>query len=314
MSSDFQCYLCTGQQGRQVGRTDAKTREPLRVMQCRQCGLVQQYPLPASRELHVYYSHHYRLDYKRVHEPRPKHVHRAGLAALERVAFLDRAGIRSGRLTDVGAGGGEFVFVASQRGFTASGVEPNVGYSAFARQAYGVEVATAEVGSLEPGSADVVTLFHVLEHIADPRAALDAIWQALAPGGHLFVEVPNILAADASPHNIYFKAHLFYFAAATLTSVSDALFEPVAVEDTGNLLMLLRRRDAPVTPRLPDTDAAARALRRLDEKGWVEYLIRGQGWRKPIARWRRHRIEARFEQVAPRQILTSLVGGRSAVV
>jgi 2-polyprenyl-3-methyl-5-hydroxy-6-metoxy-1,4-benzoquinol methylase len=311
MSSDFECYLCAGREGRRVADTDAKTREPLRVMQCTGCGLVQQYPLPESRELHVYYSHHYRLDYKRVHKPRPKHVHRAGVAALDRVGFLAREGIRSGRLTDVGAGGGEFVFVASQCGFDASGVEPNLGYSAFARDAYDVEVSTAEVGSLEPGSADVVTMFHVLEHIADPRAALRSIWSALAPGGHLFIEVPNILAADASPHNIYFKAHLFYFSAPTLAAVADACFERVAVQDHGNLLMLLRRRDAPLEPRLPEASEVARALRRLDEKGWTEYLMRGQGWRKPIARWQRHRVEARFEEVPPRQILSELIGERN---
>ncbi|MEZ5661240.1 MAG: class I SAM-dependent methyltransferase [Burkholderiaceae bacterium] len=290
-----------------MARSDAKTRERLRVMQCAGCGLVQQFPLPESRELHVYYSHHYRLDYKRVLQPRPKHVYRAGRAALDRLSFLASAGVTAGRLIDVGAGGGEFVFMASRKGFDACGVEPNLGYSAFARDAYGVRVDTAEVGSLAAGSADVVTMFHVLEHIADPRAALESIWHALAPGGHLFIEVPNIAAADASPHNIYFKAHLFYFSAATLAALAHERFETLASDDRGNLLMLLRRRDTLVERALPAAESVSQAIRRLDEKGWLEYMIRGQGWRKPISRWQRHQVEAQYQSVAPRQILSSLL-------
>ncbi|MEZ5651960.1 MAG: methyltransferase domain-containing protein [Burkholderiaceae bacterium] len=307
MTPEFRCYLCAGRDGRLVANSDAKTRERLRVKQCAKCGLVQQFPLPDSRDLHVYYSHHYRLDYKRVHQPRAKHVHRAGIAALARIDFLAEAGIRAGRLIDVGAGGGEFVFMAGRKGFQASGVEPNLGYSAFARDAYDVSVQTAEVGSLQGSSADVITMFHVLEHIADPRAALESIWQALTPDGHLFIEVPNITAADASPHNIYFKAHLFYFSAATLAALAHVRFELVASDDRGNLRMLLRRRETPAQARLPEPAAVQDAHRRLDEKGWLEYMTRGRGWRKPISRWRRHRVEAGFDSVGPRDILNSLI-------
>lgn len=310
MSPDFRCYLCADGVGRRIASTDAKTREPLRVMHCARCGLAQQFPLPDSRELHVYYSHHYRIDYKRVHEPRPKHVHRAGRAALDRIDFLAGAGLTQGRLVDVGAGGGEFVYVACRHGFDARGVEPNLGYSAFARDAYGVRVDTAEVGSLEPGCADLITLFHVLEHIADPRAALATIWRALVPGGHLYIEVPNITARDASPHNIFFKAHLFYYCRATLAALAHPHFEVVAADDEGNLSMLLRRRDSPVEACLPDAGEVAQIQRRIDEKGWVEYMTLGRGWHKPIARWQRHREEARLDGASPRAILARLIDAR----
>ncbi|MEZ5740578.1 MAG: class I SAM-dependent methyltransferase [Burkholderiaceae bacterium] len=304
---DFKCYWCEASQCRRIATADAKTRESLNVMQCERCGLVQQYPLPAEQALRQYYSHNYRLDYKKAYVPRPRHILRAGKVALDRLAFLRSAGIDGGQLTDIGAGGGEFVFLAGQSGHAAHGLEPNLGYSEFARSAYQADVQTGGVTDLIPASQDVVTMFHVLEHIADPAGALEVIWRGLHEGGHLFVEVPNIAAADASPHNIYFKAHLFYFSLDTLRSIASPWFDVVNSDDVGNIRVVLRRRPTPVPRRLPDAASVANALHRVSSKGWIEYLTTGRGWRKPIERLRRQADERRVANMVPRKILASLL-------
>jgi SAM-dependent methyltransferase len=223
-----------------------------------------------------------------VHQPRPRHIHRAGVAALDRLDLLARWLPRQStgtRLLDVGAGGGEFVYLARRRGYDARGIEPNVGYSEFAQSAYGVEVRTAGLEAAGDTHADVVTMFHVFEHMAHPRDALTRIAGILSPGGHLFIEVPNILQADASPHNTYFRAHLYYYSRHTLAAAASRHFDLLEVDDQGNLKALLRKKAQPEAAcRLPGADELAFIRARLARKGWLEYLTVGGGLRKPFLR------------------------------
>jgi SAM-dependent methyltransferase len=100
---------------------------------------------------------------------------------------------RGGRLLDVGAAGGAFVEQALARGFDAEGVEPTPEFAAFAREQLGVPVRTAtiEQAQLADDSLDVVTMWHVLEHVPDPVDVLTLLSRALRAGGVVAIEVPN---------------------------------------------------------------------------------------------------------------------------
>ena len=304
------CRLCGSHHLEHWHKQDAKSGAPLPVAFCQTCGLVQQRALPQEAALAAYYTHHYRLDYKRTHQPHPRHVRRAGVTALDRLALLGRwlPASQTGRsLLDVGAGGGEFVYLAARQGFAARGVEPNEGYSAFAREAYGVDVATGVLHDVADGSADLVSLFHVFEHLPRPLEAMAQIARILRPGGMLFLEVPNILQSDASPHNVFFGAHLFYYSRQTLEAAASPCFETVQVDDQGNLKMLLRRRDTPLpAPRLPDASVVADMRARIAKKGWWEYLTRGGALAKPGRRLAQRLAERKVRRMAPRDILDQL--------
>jgi SAM-dependent methyltransferase len=97
------------------------------------------------------------------------------------------------RLLDAGAGRGRFVAAARLAGYDASGIEPAARGPATPH----VEPATIGDAAIEPGSLDVVTLWHVLEHLEDPGAALDRIAIWLRPGGGLVVGVPNLASLQA---------------------------------------------------------------------------------------------------------------------
>lgn len=280
---------------------------------CRGCGLVQQTQMPSDEELRIYYSHNYRRDYKKTYFPKIKYVRRAGLAALDRLAFLEARlpAPRPKRLLDVGAGGGEFVYLASRSGFIAKGIEPNEGYSEYAKREYGAEIQTVGIDGLEASSFDLVTMFHVFEHLAWPRKVMEKTADALTDGGFLMVEVPNIFQSDASPHNIYFKAHLFYYSRFTLAAAASRWFEAVAADDSGNLRMLFRKRAVPLgETALPSAGEVAATFRRLRQKGWMEYLFKGGGVFKPFRRMRRSISEALVRGAAPKDILDALYDSR----
>jgi SAM-dependent methyltransferase len=130
----------------------------------------------------------------------------AGAAAPVLAAF-DRARLRllatvaspPGPLLDVGAGRGRFVAAARAAGYEARGLEPSAGAVAAARALYGVELDAARLDEAEvaPGSLGAVTLWHVLEHVDDPAAALVVAARALRPGGALLAGVPNLASLQA---------------------------------------------------------------------------------------------------------------------
>ena len=116
-----------------------------------------------------------------------------------RLSFLARAGAHPpGRLLDIGAGRGRFVAAARATGWDAGGLEPSLrGISG--AQAAGIELQHAgiEDAIVAPGSVDAASLWHVLEHLDDPGAALAHIAGWLAPGGWLLVGVPNLASIQA---------------------------------------------------------------------------------------------------------------------
>lgn len=303
------CQLCQSADLSHFLKKDAKSQAPLSITSCLVCGLIQQKDIPSDEELKIYYSHNYRQDYKSTYSPKPKYVQRAGQAAIDRIKFLEKhIKINNQVLIDIGAGGGEFVYMAKQSGFNSSGIEPNLGYSSFSKDQYGVDVKTAMLADVADSSADVLTLFHVFEHMARPHDVMKKLHQSIKDNGYLFIEVPNILQSDASPHNIYFKAHLFYYSRYTLTSIASQYFDVVHIEDAGNLRILFRKKsDSSNTISLPSTEALQAAQQRLNKKGWLEYLFVAGGIVKPLLRIRRIISESQISKQKPREILDTLL-------
>jgi SAM-dependent methyltransferase len=98
-----------------------------------------------------------------------------------------------GRLLDVGAGRGRFVLSARAAGWDATGIEPSErGVSAAVAAGARVERAGIAQAVRDTDSIEVVTLWHVLEHLDDPLSGLGRIASWLRPGGTLLVGVPNL--------------------------------------------------------------------------------------------------------------------------
>ena len=306
------CQLCNSTNLETNLQNDAKSKSPLAISFCNDCSLVQQQEIPSDEELKIYYSHNYRQDYKSTYSPKAKYVRRAGMTALDRIRFLESYIPLSNQvLLDIGAGGGEFVYMAQKRGLQSKGIEPNLGYSTFSKEQYGVEVKTAMLSDVQDSSADIVTLFHVFEHMAKPLEVMKKLYSSIKDGGYLFIEVPNILQADASPHNIYFKAHLFYYSKFTLACAASQYFDVVKVEDKGNLKVLFKKKSQPSEKiSSVQADQIQFSQNRIKQKGWFEYLFNGKGVIKPLLRVDRVVTESFIKKTSPKEILDSLYASR----
>jgi 2-polyprenyl-3-methyl-5-hydroxy-6-metoxy-1,4-benzoquinol methylase len=159
-----------------------------------------------------------------------------------------------------------------------------------------------------------VTLFHVFEHMAKPLEVMKKLYSSIKDGGYLFIEVPNILQADASPHNIYFKAHLFYYSKFTLACAASQYFDVVKVEDKGNLKVLFKKKVQPSENiSSVQTDQIEYSQSRIKQKGWFEYLINGKGILKPFLRIDRVVTELLIKQSSPKEILDSLYASKTGL-
>lgn len=127
-----------------------------------------------------------------------------------------------GRLLDIGTAGGSFIHVAAQRGWTVSGCEPNKWLCEWGNKTYGLDIRPGtHVEQGYPDAVfDVVTVWDVLEHAADPTAFLHECRRILKPGGLLVVNYPDIgtwiakLMGRRWPMLI--SVHLYFFTPATL--------------------------------------------------------------------------------------------------
>ncbi len=195
--------------------------KPLRNVMSLASGIIYVDPLPVE-DLAKFYREEYRVSYKQSFVPKPKHILRAGGVALERHGHSRQAAQAGMRTLDIGAGGGEWVYLMKTLGCEARGIEPNLGYGSFAKDQYGVEVFLGmyQEAALEPESFDLLSLYQVLEHLADPVEDLRRMSQFLKTGGLFLIEVPDILYPGMRFDHKWHEGHLFGFDALTLESVA----------------------------------------------------------------------------------------------
>ena len=208
------CNLCGSQHKLTLCKTDRRLKT-LTSVACEQCGLIRTDPMPTDAELDAYYAGEYRLDYQFALSDKPPqfHLNRSQSEAETRLALLQPALGHGKRLLDFGSGSGEFLALAAKAGHVVQGIEPGESFARHAREAYGVPVQTCtwQQAEFAPGSFDIITANHVLEHLREPVSALKQIATWLADDGVLYVSVPNALGRRRRSFQHFHFAHVYNF-------------------------------------------------------------------------------------------------------
>ncbi len=121
---------------------------------------------------------------------------------------------KEGNLLDIGAGTGEFLNTAKNKGWNIDGVEPNESARNLAEQkGISLKESTENMAS---NSFDVITMWHVLEHVPNINEQIQELKRLLTPNGYIIIAVPNFKSYDANYYQSFWAAydvprHLFHF-------------------------------------------------------------------------------------------------------
>ena len=269
------CLLCHGSEAKELFRgTDRLYRTTDRqfpVVRCRNCGLVRMEPRPAGAELAGYYPRHYWFAPGQSLAGSLEERYRRFLIQ-DHVRFVERA-LRdaggAGPVLDVGCGGGLLLHVLRQRnqvavmGLDASAEAASLAWRYNRVPAFQGDLTAAPLG---PRSCSVITMFHVMEHLPDPRGYLQACRELLRASGRLVVQVPNMdcwqyKALGTRWSGLDVPRHLQNFRSSDLTRLLDQ--EGFTVVRTKHFSW----RDNPAglaTSLVPALEPVARRVRGLD--------------------------------------------------
>ena len=201
------------------------SQEVFTIQQCGACGFQFTNPRPAATSIGKYYESDAYVSHNSAAQGLVNRVYKVAryFTVRRKVALITKLnGGRPGQLLDYGCGTGHFLARAKQAGWQVAGLEPNdrARHDAAARVGQPILDAAALAG-LAPGSFDLISLWHVLEHVHALEATLSELITKLKPGGRLLIAVPNAESLDAQHYRQNWASydvprHLYHFVPATM--------------------------------------------------------------------------------------------------
>lgn len=178
--------------------------------------LLKTHPQPAPEKLGKYYesddyiSH---TDGKRSLFEKLYHAVKQK-ALRDKIKLIEGFQPAKGKILDIGAGTGDFLVMAKSSGWNVVGLEPNPKAKAIA-EVKGVTFLN-ELSQMPDHSADVITMWHVLEHVPDVEAQIAELKRIVKPDGTIIIAVPNFHSYDAQHYGKFWAAydvprHLWHF-------------------------------------------------------------------------------------------------------
>lgn len=199
------------------------TNEHFSIYECKDCGHIFTNPQPSESDLALFYNSDQYLSHKEYPETPVEKLY----------AFIRRINLNTkyhqatnelnlGNVLDYGCGRGDFLHLAKEKGWNTLGVEIDADARRYANERNGVKVfSPSEESQIREGQMNLVTMFHVLEHIADLHSALAKCNRWLTNDGRLVLALPNPQSFDANYYGKYWAGwdvprHLHHFSKQSL--------------------------------------------------------------------------------------------------
>lgn len=149
--------------------------------------------------------------------------------ALKNKLKLINSQSQKGKILDIGAGVGDFLMTAKNDGWEIIGIEPSEKAKSIAIKK-GVSFVN-DVKEIESHSLDVITMWHVLEHVPNLEEQIADLKRMIKPNGTIIIAVPNFNSFDANYYGQYWAAydvpiHLWHFSKTAI----QKLFEKERLE------------------------------------------------------------------------------------
>lgn len=205
------------------------SRETFQIVQCTDCGFKFTNPRPSQDEIGMYYesedyiSHSnskkglFNLAYQIVRNRSLK----------QKVKLIGSFKPITKTLLDIGCGTGEFLKEAKNSNWLVKGLEPSSKARAYGIKTYGLDVEDLDaLKHIQPITFDVITMWHVLEHVPNLHQTVQLITSILKDSGTLLIAVPNATAYEENIYKEYWAAydvprHLNHFSKGSITKLIE---------------------------------------------------------------------------------------------
>ena len=205
------------------------TKEDFEIAKCGQCGLLFTEPRPNPNEIGKYYqSQDYYSHQQNKKGFIPKIYEKVKSINVRNKVAMAIEGLQEGKLLDIGCGVGDFLAEIKKNKWDIMGIEPSDEAKAIAKTRIGfTPLDPSETTTLQDHSFDVITMWHVLEHVEDLKKQLEELHRLLKPEGRLIIAIPNYCAYDCEYYKDKWAAwdvprHLNHFSPECLESIIKA--------------------------------------------------------------------------------------------
>lgn len=202
------------------------TKEDFQIYECLRCGLLFTEPKPSKDKIGEYYkSEEYYSHQENKKGFIPKLYERVKAVNLKNKFRIATSGKKEGNLLDIGCGVGDFIHFSEQRGWQCTGVEPSEEAKAIAKKRIKAEILSSqELEQLPNESFDIITMWHVLEHVEDIKWQIAQLERLIKKDGRVVIAVPNFKSYDATFYKEKWAAydvprHLYHFNKETIIKI-----------------------------------------------------------------------------------------------
>ncbi len=213
---------------------------------------------------------------------------------------------------DIGSSSGELLYLLKVKNIPALGIEPNECYAQYSQEELSVDVEMGMLSEINISTTfNLITMFHVFEHLENPLQCVHQISSLLADNGYVFIEVPNIVHDGTKFQNKWHKGHLYGYTEKTLNAIMAKVgFAPIfcqPVGDGGNVFGIFRKREGELNSLIDLQGHCDENLIKL-RKNKINYYLKPQTYLKPFARFGRNLDEKvnTFNSSSPKEILDDL--------
>ena len=202
------------------------TNEAFEIHECLKCGLLFTEPRPKPEEIGKYYqSEEYYSHQENKKGFVPRIYEAVKSVNLKKKYKMATKGLKPGRMLEIGCGAGDFLHTMEKHGWTCTGIEPSESAKEIATKKVKAKLLNPqEIDKLEDESFDLITMWHVLEHVDNLKEEIKQLQRLLKKGGRLVLALPNFKSADAQYYKEYWAAydvprHLNHFCRESINNI-----------------------------------------------------------------------------------------------
>ncbi len=201
--------------------------EEFQLKHNRDLDMLETFPEPQSEKLSDYYKSEDYISHTDTQRNLLENVyHLVRRVSLKRkLKLINSFNSESKQLLDIGCGTGDFLEIAVKANWQITGIEPNEQARVIANSKTNNTVFEIDhLSKLKPNSFDVITLWHVLEHLPNPEMHTALFKHLLKPNGTLIIAVPNFKSYDAEYYKNFWAAydvprHLWHFSKSSISQL-----------------------------------------------------------------------------------------------